>query len=138
MPERVVAVNPQGASVSSGGETTSAKLQSYIDRLTAKSNEATQHLLAYINVSEHTPAPHYFPELQIEYLRDRMALVAERTEGMLEVLIAQREARLRVEQDLEPPPCASCLGPEHSHQESGEEALQYSHEPPGGRIRARG
>ena len=104
MPERVVALNPQGASVSSGGETTSAKLQNYIDRLTVKSGEATQHLLAYVNVCEHSPAPHYFPELQIDYLRDRMALVAERTEGMLEVLTAQRDARLRVEQELEPPP----------------------------------
>merc|ERR1711867_362920 len=80
MPERVIAVNPQGASVSSGGETTSAKLQSYIDRLTTKSNVATLHLLATLRSQSTPPPPITFPSYSWSTFRDRMALVAERTE----------------------------------------------------------
>ena len=104
MPDRVVPVTPEGASVSSGGETTSSKLLSYITKLTAKSEEVSQHLMAYINVTEHSPAPAYFPELQVEYLRDRLDLVTDRTEGMLEALNTNLVARRRVEQELDPLP----------------------------------
>ena len=122
MPTRVVAVSPAGASVSSGGETTSAKLQGYIARVKARAEEASNHLMAYINVAEHSPAPSYFPELQVDYLRDRLALVADRTEGILEALNTQLQARLRVEQELEPPPVPPAL--DQSTPARGEEESQ--------------
>ena len=103
MPHRVEVVEPQGASVSSGGEVTTTKLEDYVNKVRAKSGEALQHLLAFINVAEHSPAPHYFPELQMEYLRDRVALVEERTEGLLNALQIQLDARREVDQDLHEP-----------------------------------
>ena len=109
MPERVEAVEPAGASESSGGETTAAKLQNYTERLAARAQEAVAHLLAYINVAEHSPAPHYFPELQVEYLRARVALVEERAGGLEDALQIQLRARREVEQDFHEPPCPLAL-----------------------------
>merc|ERR1711867_401320 len=97
-------LDPPGASVTSGGDTNSGKLLQYMDRLKTRSEAALEHLLAYINVAEHSPAPAYFPELQMEYLRDRVTLVEDRTGGLLDALRTTLQARLQVEQDLELPP----------------------------------
>ena len=104
MPHRVESVEPAGASVSSGGETTAEKIEEYMRKLEVRSREALSHLLAYINVAEHSPAPQYFPELQIEYLRARVALVEDRAAGLMDALRVQLRARREIEQDLHKPP----------------------------------
>ena len=122
MPLTVEPVNPPGASVSSGGETTSTKLREYLQKVETRSKDAMDQIMAFLNVAEHSPAPGYFPELQVDWLRDRLALVEDRAEGLKTALQTQLEARLIIEQDLETtpvPPTLEQSTPQRTEQQVG-------------------
>ena len=100
LPNKVEPVDHPAASVSSMGETTTAKLEGFLHNVRERSQEVMRHLLAYDEVAKHYPPPAHFPELQRAYLQDRMSLVEDRTEDLLAIIKTQLEARRRVEEEL--------------------------------------
>ena len=100
LPNKVEPVDHPAASVSSMGETTTAKLEGFLHKVRERSQEVMRHLLAYDEVAKHYPPPAHFPELQRAYLQDRMSLVEDRTEDLLAIIKTQLEARRRVEEEL--------------------------------------
>ena len=100
IPQTVEPTTSQDGSVSRHGETTTGRLKDYLERVRVRSGEALQHLLAWAHVAEYSPAPAYFPELDIEHVRTRATLVEERTEKLNEALKVQIKARRALQEVL--------------------------------------
>ena len=97
MPERVIPVNPAGASETSGGEVTVTKLERDLERVRARSGECMRHLRAQIHESEVQPPPFFFPELQLEVLREKVSYIETKTDDLLDILETRIRAGKRAE-----------------------------------------
>ena len=101
MPSAVRSTDPRGASESTGGLLTADKLRRDIERINTRSKAALDHLRTTAHEVEVTPAPAYFPELQLTYINERISLIEEETENVLDNLQAQLEQIDRVEDEVE-------------------------------------
>ena len=101
MPDQVTIVEPPGASVTSGGELTLAKLEKDRERVKERSKEALRHLRAAAYQSEQHPPPSYFPELEAELLKKKISQVEKRADDMDDDLVIRIEARRRADNDFE-------------------------------------